>query len=56
MVGQAHAFIEQAREPDLRIEYLDRDRDGMYIQKFDQVFKNIGCRVNKTAISPSDLL
>jgi len=49
MVGQAHAFIEQAREGDLRIEYLVRDRDGMYISAFDQVFKDIGCRVEQTA-------
>ena len=49
MVNQAHAFIEQAREGDLRIEYLVRDRDGMYISDFDQVFKDIGCRVKTTA-------
>ncbi len=49
MVGQAHAFVEQAREADLRIEYLVRDRDGMYVQEFDQVFKDIGCRVKPTA-------
>ena len=49
MVGQAHAFIEQAREVDLRIEYLVRDRDGMYVREFDQLFKDIGCRVKPTA-------
>ncbi len=49
MVSQAHAFIEQAREADLRMEYLIRDRDGMYVQEFDQVFKDIGCRVKQTA-------
>ena len=49
MVNYAHAFIEQAREADLRIEYLVRDRDGMYISEFDQVFKDIGCRVKPTA-------
>jgi putative transposase len=49
MVGQAHAFVEQAREADLRIDYLVRDRDGMYIADFDQVFKGIGCKVKPTA-------
>ena len=49
MVSQAHAFVEQAREADLRIEYLVRDRDGMYVREFDQVFKDIGCRVKPTA-------
>ena len=49
MVSQAHAFTEQAREADLRIEYLVRDRDGTYISDFDQVFKDIGCRVEQSA-------
>jgi putative transposase len=49
MVNQAHAFIEQAHEADLRIEYLVRDRDGMYVRESDQVFKDIGCRVKPTA-------
>jgi putative transposase len=49
MVRQADAFIEQAREADLRMEYLVRDRDGMYVQEFDQAFKDIGCRVKPTA-------
>jgi len=49
MVGQAYAFVEQAREAGLGIEYLVHDRDGMYIREFDQVFKDIGCRVTKTA-------
>ena len=49
MVSQAHAFIEQAREAGLRVEYLVRDRDGMYAREFDQVFKDIVCRVMPTA-------
>ena len=49
MVSQAHAFIEQASEAELRIDYLVRDRDGMYVREFDQVFKDIGCRVKPTA-------
>jgi len=49
MVGQAHAFVEQAREADLRIDHLVRDRDGMYIADFDQVFKDISCKVKPTA-------
>jgi len=49
VVDQAHAFIEQAREAKLPIGYLLRDRDGMYIPDFDQVFKDIGCRVEPTA-------
>jgi len=49
VVSQAHIFIEQAREADLRIEYLVRDRDGMYVHEFDQVFKDIGCHVKQTA-------
>jgi len=47
MVGQAYAFIEQAREADLKVEYLVRDREGMYVREFDQVFKDIGCRVKQ---------
>jgi len=39
MVNQAHVFVERAR----------RDRDGMYVQQFDQVFKDLGCRVKQTA-------
>jgi len=31
------------------MEYLVRDRDGMYVQQFNQVFKDIGCRVKQTA-------
>jgi len=49
IVSQAHSFIEHAREGDLRIEYLGRDRDGMYVSDFDQVFKDVGCRVEQTA-------
>lgn len=49
MTSQAHAFIEQAREAGLGIEYLVRDRDNMYVRKFDQVFKDIGCKVKPTA-------
>lgn len=49
MVGQANAFIEQARDAELPVGYLLRDRDGMYIREFDQVFKDIGCQVEPTA-------
>ena len=49
MVSQAHAFIEQAREADLKVEYLVRDLDRMYVREFDQAFKDIGCRVKPTA-------
>lgn len=49
MVSQAHVFIEQARETDLNIEYLVRDRDCMYVREFNQVFKDMGCRVIPTA-------
>ncbi len=49
MVSQAHVFIEQAREADLRMEYLVRDRDGICVQEFDQVFKDLGCRVKPTS-------
>jgi putative transposase len=49
MVGQANAFVEQAREAGLRVEYLVRDNDGMYIDAFDQVFDDSGCRVIPTA-------
>jgi putative transposase len=49
MISQAYAFIEQAREANLRIEHLVRDRDGMYVREFDQVFKDISCRVELTA-------
>ena len=49
MVGQAHAFVEQAREADLCVEYLVRDNDGMYVEAFDQVFDDNGCRVIPTA-------
>lgn len=49
MVSQAHAFIEQARGAYLGMEYLIRDRDGMYVQAFEQIFKDIGCRVMQTS-------
>ncbi|MBX3434818.1 MAG: integrase core domain-containing protein [Pirellulales bacterium] len=49
MVGQAHAAIEQAREAGLEMSYLIRDRDGMYVKEFDQVFKDAQCRVIRTA-------
>jgi putative transposase len=49
MVRQAHSFVEQAREAGLRIDYLIRDRDGKYVREFDQVFKDIGCRIEPTA-------
>lgn len=49
MTSQAHAFIEQAREAGLGVEYLVRDRDGMYVAEFDQVFKDAQCRVIRTA-------
>jgi putative transposase len=46
MVGQAK---EQARDAGLPMTYLIRDRDGKYVREFDQVFKDIGCRVEPTA-------
>ncbi|MBX3426234.1 MAG: DDE-type integrase/transposase/recombinase [Pirellulales bacterium] len=49
MVGQAHAAVEQAREAGLEMRYLIRDRDGMYVKEFDQVFKDAQCRVIRTA-------
>ena len=49
MINQAHAFVEQAREASLKVEYLIRDRDGKYVEEFDEVFEAIGCRVEPTA-------
>jgi putative transposase len=49
MTSQAHAFIEQAREAGLAVEYVVRDNDGMYVKAFDQVFKDVGCQVIPTA-------
>ena len=49
MVDQAHAFIEQAREAGLSIEYLVHDRDGMYVREFDRVFKDLHYHVISTA-------
>jgi len=43
MVCQAHVFVERTREAELRIEYLVRDRNGIYVRELDQVFKDIGC-------------
>jgi putative transposase len=49
MALQAHAFVEQAREAGLVVDQLVRDNDGMYIEGFNQVFEDIGCRVIPTA-------
>ncbi|TWU21806.1 integrase core domain-containing protein [Bythopirellula polymerisocia] len=49
MVRQAEAVVERARDAGLMMTYLIRDRDGMYIREFDQVFKDMGCRVKPTA-------
>ena len=48
IASQAHAFIEQAREAGLFLESLVRDNDGMYVEAFEQVFKNVDCRVIPT--------
>jgi hypothetical protein len=50
MVGQAHAFIEHAREARLGVQHLDSDRDEMYVREFDQVFKEVDCKVIPTAL------
>jgi putative transposase len=49
MVRQAQAVVEQACDAGLAMSYLIRDRDGMYVREFDQVFKDMGCRVKPTA-------
>lgn len=49
MVRQAEAVVEQARDAGLPMTHLIRDRDGKYVREFDQVFKDIGCRVEPTA-------
>lgn len=49
MVEQAHSLVEQAREAELPIEYLIRDRDSLYSAESDQVFTDLGCRVEPTA-------
>ncbi len=49
MVLQAEAVVEQARDARLPMTHLIRDRDGMYVREFDQVFKDMGCRVKPTA-------
>jgi putative transposase len=49
IVNQAQAFLENARETDLKIEYLIRDRDSKYVSGFDDVFEAINCRVVPTA-------
>ena len=54
MVRQAEAVAEQARDAGLVMTHLIRDRDGMYIREFDQVFEDMGCRVKPTApLSPN---
>jgi len=49
MVRQAEAVVEQAADAELKMTHLIRDRDGMYVKEFDQVFKDIDCRVERTA-------
>jgi len=39
MVNQAHAFMEQAREAELPMTHLIRDRDGKYVQEYIEVFE-----------------
>ncbi len=49
MERQAEAFLEHARSESIRVDYVTRDRDGMFVAEFDTVFKNAGARVIPTA-------
>jgi putative transposase len=49
MVRQAESVLEQARDAGLAIKYLIRDRDGMYVRDFDDVFERAGVSVEPTA-------
>jgi putative transposase len=49
MVRQAEAAVEQARDAGLSMTHLIRDRDGMYVREFDQVFEDINCQVEPAA-------
>jgi putative transposase len=49
MKQQAEAFLDHARSKQLRVDILNRDRDGKYVADFDAVFKNAGVRVIPTA-------
>ncbi len=49
MVRQAEAFVEQTRDANLPLQYLVRDRDGMYVREFDGVFEQAGVSVEPTA-------
>jgi transposase InsO family protein len=50
MKQQAEAFLDHARSKGLRVETVNRDRDGKYVPDFDAVFKNAGVRVIPTAV------
>jgi putative transposase len=45
MERQAEAFLKQAKAAGLPVEYVVRDRDGMYVAAFDAALTNNGVRV-----------
>jgi putative transposase len=49
MKQQAEVFLDHARNQGLRVEMINRDRDGKYVADFDAVFKDAGVRVITTA-------
>ena len=49
MVRQAEVVVQQARDAGLPMTLLIRDQDSKYIEGFDAVFKNIDCRIERTA-------
>jgi putative transposase len=49
MKQQAEAFLDHARSRGLRVDIVNRDRDGKFSADFDAVLRNSGCRVIATA-------
>jgi putative transposase len=50
MERQAEALLNHARMEGLRVDYVTRDRDGIFVNtKFDAVLKRAGVRVIPTA-------
>lgn len=49
MKQQATAFLDHARSQGLRVDIVNRDRDGKFVADFDAVLRDAGCRVIATA-------
>lgn len=49
MKQQAAAFLDHARSQGLRVDIINRDRDGKFMAEFDAVLKDAGCQFFRTA-------